>query len=637
MSRPGASSPSSSTLRRASLVYPQPVAIACGRVIRARSLAERLDACLRAGEVLARYVSAVALSSFAAREGGDALNVTPLEGNLSFGHFLSTVQQVSNVGVPHPASIYLDAGFKPKKNQAVGVTYAALEALLSLRNDLGHQLQAMSAPKAQAILDSQKPDDQLANALTGIHGLLSLPLFVVEEQQLVQRVIRARRLLLMGESADPAPDEVELAEPLEDSSVPYVAIDAVVLRLPPILVWELVQQRANTRLLFLDKVAAQSCHYKTVEGDEVPGPPERIKEVAELCSGRKRPAERVELRDGRHLTREWGERSRLIEETGARGEGLIPWDLLDPETIGWFVKRLKPDAEPPHSEIVCELLLDGRTAIDAHERRQLVLLFGKEAAAREELRRDVIDLQVISDPQKRWDDRLLIERANLFAALKRAIEFVVGRIGGVAPEATDLSRADGPPDYLAMREALTNMFIHQDYADQRSCARITIRPDETEFFNAGYSLTAVERLEEGGAHQARNPLIARAMRLMGFAEIAGSGLRVLHAAWRGARRPPPLIASDRQVNSFSLRLSWRPVADIYDELWLRRGIKVTLTQARILECAREPGGATEQALADALGLPPDKLRADIRHLVLQALIEPCGERYEIAPHWRGMT
>ena len=492
-------------------------------------------------------------------------------------------------------------------------------------------------PRLKRVLDSQKPDDQLANALTGIHGLLSLPLFVIEEQQLVQRVIRARRLLLMGESADPAPDEVELAEPLEDSSVPYVAIGAVVLRLPPILVWELVQQRANTRLLFLDKVAAQTCHYKTVEGDEVPGPPERIKEVAELCSGRKRPAERVELRDGRHLTREWGERSRLIEETGARGEGLIPWDLLNPETIGWFVKRLKPDAEPPHSEIVCERLLDGRTAINAHERRQLVMLFGKEAAAREELRRDVIDLQVISDPQKRWDDRLLIERANLFAALRQAIEFVVGHIGGVAPEATDLSRADGPPDYLAMREALTNMFIHQDYADRRSCARIIIRPDETEFFNAGYSLTAVERLEEGGGHQARNPLVARALRLMGFAEIAGSGLRVLHAAWRGARRPPPSIASDRQANSFSLRLSWRPVADVYDELWLRRGIKVTPTQGRIIIHAGEPGGVTEQALADALDLPPDKLSEDIRYLVLQALIEPCGERYEIAPHWRGMT
>jgi hypothetical protein len=98
-------------------------------------------------------------------------------------------------------------------------------------------------------------------------------------------------------------------------------------------------------------------------------------------------------------------------------------------------------------------------------------------------------------------------------------------LGGVHPEATDLSRNDGSPDYLAMREALTNLFIHQDYADQRSCARIAIRPNETEFFNAGYSLTAVDRLEEGGAHQARNPLVARALRLMGFAEIAGSGGR----------------------------------------------------------------------------------------------------------------
>src|SRR5271165_3197001 len=349
MTRLGASSPSSSTLRRASLVYPQPVAIACGRVIRARSLAERLDACLRAGEVLARYVSAVALSSFAAREGGDGLNITPLDGNLSFGHFLSTTQQIANIAVPHPAAAHLDARFKPKKNQAVGVTYAALEALLILRNDLGHQLQAMSAPRAQAILDAQKPDSQLAEALTGIRGLLSLPLFVVEEQQVVQRTIRARRLLLMGESADPAPDEIELAEALEDSDVPYVAIGPTVLRLPPILVWELVRQRANTRLLFLDKVARQSCHYKTVEDDEAPGRPERIKEVADLCSGRKRPAERVELRDGRHLTREWGERSRLIEETGARGEGLIPWDLLDPETISWFVKRPRADSDQPVS------------------------------------------------------------------------------------------------------------------------------------------------------------------------------------------------------------------------------------------------------------------------------------------------
>src|SRR5664279_2596282 len=103
----GVTGPVSSAFRRASLIYPQPVAVACGRVLRARSHSERLDACLRAGEVLSRYIAAVALSSFAARDGGDGLNVSVLNGNLAFGHFLTTAQQVANIEVPHPADSYL--------------------------------------------------------------------------------------------------------------------------------------------------------------------------------------------------------------------------------------------------------------------------------------------------------------------------------------------------------------------------------------------------------------------------------------------------------------------------------------------------------------------------------------------------
>ena len=55
-------------LRRGSLVYPSPVAIACGRVLRARTASDRVNACLKAGEVLARYLAAVAVASFATRE-----------------------------------------------------------------------------------------------------------------------------------------------------------------------------------------------------------------------------------------------------------------------------------------------------------------------------------------------------------------------------------------------------------------------------------------------------------------------------------------------------------------------------------------------------------------------------------------
>ena len=628
--------PTSSTLRRASLIYPQPVAIACGRVLRGRSYSERLDACLRAAEVLARYIAAVALSSFAAREGGDGLNISALDGNLAFGHFLSAAQQVANIDVPHPVAPYLAAGFKPKKDQVTGNTYSALEALLNLRNEIGHELQAMTAPKAQSVLNERKPDVKLADALNGVDGLLMLPLFVIEEQQLVQRVIRARRLMLMGESADPPPDEIEFNEGVEALGVPYVSINVALLRLPPILVWELVQQRANTRLLFLDKVSSTASRYKTVEGDEIDGAPERSNEIATLCSGKKRLCERVALRDGRHLAREWGERRRLIEETGARGEGLIPWELFDRATIEWFVSRLTEKIDSPPVEAVCERLLDGRTSINAHERRQLVLLFGTRAAAREELRRDAMDLQVITDPSKRWDDRLLIEGANLFETLHQAIDFLARHLKTSGLTVDGLTKAEGAPDYIAIREALVNQFIHQDYADQTTCARVIVRPDETILFNAGHSLVDVVRLEEGGSSQARNPLIARAIRLVGFAEIAGSGLRLLHSTWRGAHRSPPKIVSDRNANNFTLTLDWRPLAEPHDDLWHRHGVHLTKSQAAVLKIVRDHPNLTIDELVAASSLAVEIVRADIERLELQKLVEHQDSRYTIAHHLQGI-
>lgn len=629
---PAVTGPVPSALRRASLIYPQPVAIACGRVLRARNFSERLDACLRSGEVLARYICAVALSSFGAREGGDALNISALEGNLAFGHFLSASQQVANVEVRHPAESYLAAGFKPKKQQAVGVTYAALEALLNLRNELGHQLQSITNAQAQAIFDDQKPHVQLVEALAGVEGLLGLPLFVVEEQQLAQKVIRARRLLLMGESSDPAPDEIEIAEGVNELGVPYIAIGATLLKLPPILVWELVQQRANTRLLFLDKVTPKACTYKTVEGDELSSPTARAAEVASLCSGAKRPAERVGLRDGRHLAREWGEKRRLIEETGARGEGLIPWGLFDSNTINWFVSRLTPKAEGETVDIICERLLDGRTSINAHERRQLVLLFGTQAAVREELRRDVMDLQVITDPEKRWEDRMLIERDNLFGTLRQIIDFLAKHLRTAGLTMDSLVKTTGTPDYIALREALVNQFIHQDYADQSTCARIVIRPDETAFSNAGYSLVDVARLEEGGGSQARNPLVARAIRLVGFAEIAGSGLRLLHNAWRGAHRPPPKIMSNREANNFTLTLDWRPLPDLHDEYWHRLGVKLTPDQAALLDLVRAKPEQTAEAISTAIGVEQARLQPDLSYLETQKLLDCDDGRYRVAKH-----
>ena len=89
--------------RRGSLVYPMPVAIACGRVFRARTAVDRVHASIKGGEVLARYVAAVALASFAAREGEVDVRLSDMEGDLAFEQFLTCIQEVAKLSVGHPA------------------------------------------------------------------------------------------------------------------------------------------------------------------------------------------------------------------------------------------------------------------------------------------------------------------------------------------------------------------------------------------------------------------------------------------------------------------------------------------------------------------------------------------------------
>src|SRR5260370_20685215 len=102
-----------------------------------------------------------------------------------------------------------------------------------------------------------------------------------------------------------------------------------------------------------------------------------------------------------------------------------------------------------------------------------------------------------------------------------------------------------------MREGLVNLFIHQDYGDPTTVAQIEMMPDQTMFFNAGKSLVSNTALVDGGKRQSRNPVISRALRLIGFAELAGSVLRAVHRAWREAKRHPPNIDYNPDTNTFA--------------------------------------------------------------------------------------
>ena len=52
-------------------------------------------------------------------------------------------------------------------------------------------------------------------------------------------------------------------------------------------------------------------------------------------------------------------------------------------------------------------------------------------------------------------------------------------------DSASLQRDDTPPDYLAYRESMVNLLIHQDYSDHARNAEIRHYTDQTVFWNPG--------------------------------------------------------------------------------------------------------------------------------------------------------
>ena len=619
-------------LERASMVYPHPIAVACSRVLRARSLPERLDATLRAGEAVTRYTAVLSLASFSARTdpqlpppGG----LANFNGPLSWGHFLAVSQLVSTMpNNAHPLGPYIAAGFAGKKG-GIGPADTALTYLLNIRNKHGHDLQTISQTQAEVIFSTQEPDRYLADALNSLQGLLGLPLFLIEDQQLTRGRVVARRLLLMGESDNPRPDEIEFSSGLDEIKRPYLGTESGALKLWPWLTWDLAERRVTYAVFIIHEIG-NVIKYKSMYGDDLARNSDLLAAVVKHRTDAAGMTEEVKLADGRSFAQEWGLEKRSLEKLVARKGAPVPWQELDSQTIAWYAQRLESftaDADPRH--IIQNELLDGRELLQPDEITQLTILFGSEQTIRQLLRRELLDCRAQKSKDARWDERILV-RQNVVESLRTAVDFFSRHVGVTGVTLDGLAATSGSADYIAMREALVNLFIHQDYTDDRTVAQVEITPERAIFFNAGKSLVNVEGLVDGGKSQSRNPLIARGLRLLGFAELAGSGLRALQAEWRQAGRRPPRFENNPSANTFSLTLDWRLLPVPVDSLWKERlGVKVSPQQAQILALLAEPSGFTEPELASGTGILLEDVKGDLRYLKVQNLIQNKDGRFTL--------
>jgi ATP-dependent DNA helicase RecG len=243
-------------------------------------------------------------------------------------------------------------------------------------------------------------------------------------------------------------------------------------------------------------------------------------------------------------------------------------------------------------------------------------------------------------PAHRYDDRLLSE-GNLVETLQA----VLGKILNLVPnpfrlDPRTLRREAQAPEYPALREALVNLLIHQDYADQHRTARVVWYTDKTVFDNPGDSFVSVAEMLDGGVSDLRNPRIARLMRLIGYADQVGTGVGTILRTWRQVHRTPPVIVNNPARKTFAITLGWAEVGPASEATWRTRvGAPVSLDEARLLAWLQEVGTARRSEARLATGTSARETRDTVTHLLtrgLLELVEEDGDRVRVATHVRAI-
>lgn len=158
---------------------------------------------------------------------------------------------------------------------------------------------------------------------------------------------------------------------------------------------------------------------------------------------------------------------------------------------------------------------------------------------------------------------------------------------------------------IACREALINAIVHRNYAIQGRGIEISIYTDRLEIVSPGrvlstISLDDIKKLK--GAHESRNPLVARVLRETGYVREMGEGIRRIFDVMRSNALAEPDILSDD--NNFTVTLFHRSLYDPKVKLWLSNfeELKLTESQMAVLALGHEGKEFSTQDIIDRLGI-----------------------------------
>ena len=343
----------------------------------------------------------------------------------------------------------------------------------------------------------------------------------------------------------------------------------------------------------------------------------------------------------------------LIDATAERFDGrVVERDLntaFDSVSVRWYRQTYeRRPGNRSHADLSdLDFLGEMGLLVERDGRRTptqaAVLLFGCNAAFRQLLPRPVVDCQRFTVPRDqadtgaRWADRTVLDE-NLILTWRALVDwFERFAERPFRIDSATFQRDDTPPDYLAYRESLVNLLIHQDYSDHTRKPEIRHYVDQTVFWNPGDAFATADDLLEPGVKELRNPRIVTAFRRIGLSENAGWGLRDVFQNWQQLGNVPPRITNDKGRKYFELVLLKEELLSEKQRLFQAQlGVRLTDLQARAFAFICRDGKATLWQLKAVTGLSAAETVTVTDRLVTQGLVEPtgAGESHVLAKHLR---
>ncbi|MBI2894214.1 MAG: putative DNA binding domain-containing protein [Deltaproteobacteria bacterium] len=176
----------------------------------------------------------------------------------------------------------------------------------------------------------------------------------------------------------------------------------------------------------------------------------------------------------------------------------------------------------------------------------------------------------------------------------------------------------------AVDECVVNAVAHRNYAIEGSAIEVLLYPDRVEFRSPGglpEPLLLEDLRQQRGVHRARNPLIMRVLRDLGWARDQGEGMRRIFGAMSQVELHEPGL--EVSGDTFILRLSTVSRYDEVTQAWIAAYGPFGLQpdeRKYMVELRQQRGSLSVDRLARALGESYDQTKSSLASLDAKGLV-----------------